>query len=42
MFQKVITTSIMAVLLSIAFFILTESKAVMEAVLFSFQIWKNK
>lgn len=41
MFQKVITTSIMAVLLSIAFFILTESKAVMEAVLFSFQIWKN-
>lgn len=41
MFQKVITTSIMAVLLSIAFLILTESKAVMEAVLFSFQIWKN-
>ena len=41
MFQKVITTSIMAVLLSIAFFILTESKAVMEAVLFSCQIWKN-
>ena len=41
MFQKVITTNIMAVLLSIAFFILTESKAVMEAVLFSFQIWKN-
>lgn len=31
----------MTLLLSIAFFILTESKAVMEAVLFSFQIWKN-
>ncbi len=41
MFQKVISTSIMTLLLSIAFFILTESKAVMEAVLFSFQIWKN-
>lgn len=41
MFQKIITTSIMSVLLSIAFFILTESKVVMEAVLFSFQIWKN-
>lgn len=31
----------MTLLLSITFFILTESKAVMEAVLFSFQIWKN-
>lgn len=31
----------MTLLLSIAFFILTESKAVMEAILFSFQIWKN-
>lgn len=31
----------MTLLLSIAFFILTEYKAVMEAVLFSFQIWKN-
>lgn len=41
MFQKIISTSIMTLLLSIAFFILTESKAVMEAVLFSFQIWKN-
>ena len=41
MFQKIISTSIMTILLSIAFFILTESKAVMEAVLFSFQIWKN-
>lgn len=41
MFQKIVSTSIMTLLLSIAFFILTESKAVMEAVLFSFQIWKN-
>ena len=41
MFQKIISTSIMTLLLSIAFFILTESKAVMEAILFSFQIWKN-
>lgn len=41
MFQKIISTSIMTLLLSITFFILTESKAVMEAVLFSFQIWKN-
>ncbi len=41
MFQKIISASIMTLLLSIAFFILTESKAVMEAVLFSFQIWKN-
>ena len=41
MFQKIISTSIMTILLSIAFFILTESKAVMEAVLFSLQIWKN-
>ena len=36
-----ISISITSILLTIAFFILTESKAVMSSVLFSFQIWKN-
>lgn len=39
--QRMISISITSILLIIAFFILTESKAVMSSVLFSFQIWKN-
>ena len=41
MFQKVISMSIITLLLSIAVFILTQSQAVMSSVIFSFQIWKN-
>lgn len=39
--QRIISISITTLLLTIAFFILTESKSVMSSVLFSFQIWKN-